>query len=123
MGTKYEAIAPLFESKNCIIFSQDLKIPQLLKISKKSPQMTLLAGIAENRLLSRNEMVNLATLPDITTARAQFVSVLNSIGGGVVQHLQAHQTNLAGLLDSHAKQLADVQGKVVESDDTKTESA
>jgi len=103
IGTQFESMIPLFTSKYCILFSEEPKIGQLLKISKKIPQMILLTGIVENQFLSKNELVNLSKLPDLTTARAQFVGVLNSVGGGLVNNLQAHQTNLCSLLDMHAK--------------------
>lgn len=103
IGNQYEPLLPLFSSKNCIVFSEEAKIGQLLKIVKKTPQLILLAGVVENRLLSKNELVDLSKLPNLTTARAQFVGVLNSVGAGLVSNLQAHQSNLCNLLDLHAK--------------------
>lgn len=100
---QYSELLPLFTSKNIIVFSEENKIGQVLKIIKKAPQLILLAGVVENRLLSKNELVDLSKLPNITTARAQFVGVLNSVGAGVVSNLQAHQMNLCNLLDMHAK--------------------
>lgn len=116
IGTQYEPLLPLFGSHNCIVFSEEAKIVQLFKILKKTPQLILLAGVVENRLLSKNELVDLSKLPNLTTARAQLVGVLNSVGGGLVSNLQAHQTNLCSLLDLHAK------SKDTEDDQTKTES-
>lgn len=52
--------------------------------------------------MSRTELENFAKLPDITTARAQFVATLNSVGSQLTNHLQAHQSNLCYLLDAHA---------------------
>ncbi|XP_037024623.1 39S ribosomal protein L10, mitochondrial [Bradysia coprophila] len=103
VGSPYETILPLFGSKNCIVFCEEANVGQLLKIIRKAPQLILLAGIVENQLLSKNELVKLSKLPDLTTARAQFVGVLNSVGSGLVSNLQAHQTNLCNLLDLHAK--------------------
>lgn len=107
IGSRYESLLPLFSAKNCIVFSEEAKIGQLLKIVKKTPQLILLAGVVEARLLSKNEMVNLSKLPNLTTARAQFVGVLNSVGAGLVGNLQSHQSNLCNLLDVHAKQMSD----------------
>lgn len=102
-GNQYEPLLPLFDAHNVIVFSEENKIGQLLKIVKRSPQLILLAGVVENRLLSKNELVDLSKLPNITTARAQLVGVLNSVGAGLVSNLQAHQTNFCNLLDVHAK--------------------
>lgn len=100
--TKYEAILPLVQTKNCFVFSAESKPAKVLAITKKIPQMILLAGIAENRLLSKTQIVDYANLSDLTTCRAQFVAVLNSIGGGLVQHMQTHQQQLTAMLDAYA---------------------
>lgn len=101
--TKYENVLPLFEAKNCIVFSTEQKLKQLMKITKKVPQMILLAGIVENRIMSRTEITQFAAMPDLTTVRAQFVGVLNSIGGGLVNNLECHQKQLVNILETHAK--------------------
>lgn len=116
-GTAYETLLPLFRSKYYIAFCDEANIGELLNIVKKAPQLILLAGIVENRLLSKNELVDLSKLPNLTTARAQFVGVLNSVGAGLVSNLQAHQSNLCNLLDMHAK------SKDTESDGTKTDGS
>lgn len=101
-NSKFEAILPLFATHSCIVFSPEPKVGQILKISKKIPQLVLLAGIAEDRYLSKNEFTALATMPDLQTSRAQFAATLDSIGGQIVNNLQAHQTQLVTLLDIHA---------------------
>lgn len=104
-GTGYDAILPLFDSKNCIIFSPEQKLSQLLKICKKIPQIMLLAGIVEQRLMSKTELSNFAAMPSLEMARAQLVAVLQQAGGNnVVGTLQAHQTNLCGSLDAYVTQ-------------------
>lgn len=101
--TKYENVLPLFDAKNCIVFSTEQKLKLLMKITKKVPQMILLAGIVENRIMSRSEITQFAAMPDLTTVRAQFVGVLNSIGGGLVNNLECHQKQLVNILETHAK--------------------
>lgn len=119
-NTKYEAILPLFEAKNCIIFSPDQKVSQLLKIVKKTPQLTLLAGIVENRLLSKNELVQFAALPPIDIVRAQLVSLLQNAGGNnIVNSLQTHQSNLCQSLDAYAKSEEKVIDKLESSSSDK----
>lgn len=104
-NTKYEAALPLFDSKNCVIFSTEQKLTQLLKISKKIPQLMLLAAIVEDRLMSKNELTAFAALPSLDVARAQLVAVLQRAGGtNILSHLQTHQTQLCGSLDAYAKQ-------------------
>lgn len=100
--SRYKEMLPLFYANNCIVFSPEQNVNKLLKISKKIPQLILLAGIVEDRLMSKTQILEFAALPNIQIARAQFVAVLNSIGGSVVNNLEAHQNNFAALLDSHA---------------------
>lgn len=102
-GTKFEAVIPLFDSNHCIVFSSTEQVSKLLKLTKKFPQMVLMAGIVQNRLMSRNELVQYANLPDLTTARAQLVATMNMAGSKIVEDLEAHSKNLVNILDVHAK--------------------
>ncbi|KAH8262839.1 hypothetical protein KR044_000825, partial [Drosophila immigrans] len=103
-GTAYEAIMPLFHSNHCIVFSPNQQqIGALLRITRKVPQMVLLGGIVESKLLSRNEMMDFGKMPSLQVAQAQLVQTLNQAAGTVVQQLQAHQCNLVKVLDVHAK--------------------
>lgn len=119
-NTKYEAAMPLFESKNCILFSTEPKLTQMLKITKKIPQMLLLAGIVQDRLMSKNELTAFAALPSLDVARAQLVAVLQRAGGAnVLDHLQAHQTQLCGSLDAFAKQGSESSEEAATNEETK----
>lgn len=101
-GTRYKPLLPLFQAKYCVVFAPEQKVNEVLKISKKIPQLILLAGIVENRLMSKTQITDFAAMPSLTVARAQFVGVLNGVGGTVASHLEAHQKNLVALLDVHA---------------------
>lgn len=105
-NTKYEAIVPLFDSCHCIVFAPQANVGTLLKITRKVPQMLLIGGILENRLLSRNEFMDFAKLPNLEVAQAQLVSVLNMAASQLVQNLEAHQNSFVNILDVHAKQEA-----------------
>uniref|UniRef100_A0A182K6B7 Large ribosomal subunit protein uL10m n=1 Tax=Anopheles christyi TaxID=43041 RepID=A0A182K6B7_9DIPT len=102
--TRFEAILPLFEAKTAIIFSPEVqKIKQVLNVLKKTPQLVLMGGIIEGRLLNKNEFMAYATMPDLTTVRAQFAAVLDNVGGKIVGDLQCHQSQLVNLLDAYSK--------------------
>ncbi|XP_054742271.1 39S ribosomal protein L10, mitochondrial [Anastrepha obliqua] len=120
-GTRFEAILPLFESNNCIVFSPDQQVGQLLRITRRVPQMLLLAGIVDERLLSRNEFVAYSQLPGLQAVRGELAQTLNMAAGHLVQQLETHQKNLVNVLDVHAK------GKAEETepakDATETEKA
>lgn len=103
-GTKYESLLELMNVSNCMLFGDASSIGDILKILRKVPQMILLAGTMSDRILSKNELVEYSEL-DLQTARAQFAASLNTAGGQVLNHLQAHQSNLCYMLDAHAKAL------------------
>jgi large subunit ribosomal protein L10 len=107
-GTNYETILPLNENKSFstgFIFSTEHNnVSQMLKILKKVPQMNLLCGITEGRLLSKKEFEDYSKLPDIQIVRSQLTNVLNMAGQQLVQHLQSHQSNLVNILDAHVRE-------------------
>lgn len=104
--SKFEAVLPVFAAKTCIVFSKEPgNVTTMIKIVKKIPQMHLICGIVEDRLLSKNEMIEYSKMPDLTTVRAQFVAVLNSCAGSqIVQNLESHQQQLVNLLDTHVRE-------------------
>lgn len=107
INTKFEALAMLNGgSTHCtgFIFSPDhKKVSQIMKILKKFPQMHLMCGVVDGRLLSKNELTDYAKMPNIDIVRSQFCHVLNMAAGQIVQNLSAHQSNLVNILDAHVK--------------------
>lgn len=116
--SKYRKMLQLFSSKYAVIFSSEENLPELLKILKKTPKLLLLAGIAENRFMNRNELVKYSELPSLDIVRAQFAATLFSPGNSIVSKLQSHQSNLCSLLDVHAKALGESNGKTVDAEKT-----
>lgn len=102
-GNRFEAILPLFDAQTCLVFSPEPRVSQLLKITRKIPQMLLLAGIVDDTLLSRNEFMQYAQMPGLQSAQAELVQTLNMAGTTLVQNLEAHQKNFVNILDVYAK--------------------
>lgn len=102
--TRFHAMLPLLLQTpySCMLFGQEWNVGSLLKVFKKTPKVLLLAGSLGNRYMSRAQLEHFASLPDLTTVRAQFVATLNSVGGQLANNLQSHQGNLCQLLASHA---------------------
>lgn len=105
--TKYENLLRLMDVSTCMLFGNASSIGHVLKVLRKTPQIILLAGTMSDRILSKSELVAYSKLPDIQLVRAQFAATLNTAGGQILNHLQAHQSNLCYMLDAHAKSLAD----------------
>lgn len=112
-NTLYENTLPLFDTNFCILFAPDSKnVKDVLRLTKKVPQLILLAGVLENRIMSRNEIMQYAALPSLPIAQAQLCNVLNSAASSLVHNvLDAHSKQLVQILDVHKDNL----GKVGES--------
>ncbi|XP_070509184.1 large ribosomal subunit protein uL10m [Chironomus tepperi] len=122
--TKYECILELnqnkFFSTGFIFCTEHNKVNTMLKVLKKIPQMTLLCGIAEGQLLSKNEFIAYGNMPDIQIVRSQFVNVLNLAGSQLVQNLQSHQTNLVNILDAHVRENTKSDAKEVKNENSES---
>lgn len=105
--SKFKKLLPLFETDNCMLFSAEQNIGDVLKILKKTPQIILLAGVIDNRALSRNQLEAYAKFGDLDTMRAQFAATLYAAGNQIVSNLQSHQSNLVYMLDARSKMLSE----------------
>ncbi|XP_026727062.1 39S ribosomal protein L10, mitochondrial [Trichoplusia ni] len=102
-GTRYEAVNHLFTSHQNIIFGQPEKIVTLFKIMKKAPQLIVMAGIIQDRLMSKNELVEYSQMQNIDVARSQLCAVLDSAGSSLVRQLTQGQQTLVGHLEKHVE--------------------
>lgn len=106
--SNFECILPLninsTFSTGFIFCTEHNKVNTMLKVLKKVPQMHLLCGIVENKLLSKNEFEDYAKMADIQVVRSQFTNVLNLAASQLVQNLQSHQSNLVNILEAHVRE-------------------
>lgn len=120
--TKYECLADLnenrFFSTGFVFSTEHNKVNTMLKVLKKIPQMEILCGIVEGRLLSKNEFVDYAKMPDIQIVRSQLANTLNLAGSNLVQCLQSHQSNLVNILDAHARENTKNDDKEVKNENS-----
>lgn len=105
--TKFDVMSSILccTTHNCMLFSNEWNVKDVLAVLKKTPKVLLLAGSLGDRFMSKNELENYANLPDLTTSQAQIVSTLNSVGSQLTNHLQAHQNNFAYMLDAYVDSL------------------
>lgn len=61
------------------------------------------AGIIEDRLLSKNELVEYSKMQNIDVARSQLCAVLNSAASCLVGQLTQSQQTFVGYLDKHVE--------------------
>lgn len=102
-NTPYVTILPLFESSTVILFCEEAKVQRLFKVIKKMPSIILMCGIVEGKLMSLTQMKEYSQLTDITMARAQLVSLLNSSQLQLVNNLMYHQTSIVMGLQQYAQ--------------------
>lgn len=122
--TKFNAMLPLLSQTpfNCMLFSDEWNVNDALRVIKKTPKILLLAGSLGDRFMSKNELENFAKLPDLGIVRAQFVATMESVGGQLTNHLQAHQSNLAYMLDAHAEALKNTSTSSSADNSTETKT-
>lgn len=117
----YEDVLKLMVTKTfctCLVFSPEHKnVATLLKIVKKIPQLHLLSGIVDGRLLSKNEFTDYAKMPDIDIVRSQLANVLNMAGNQLVQNLQRHQNVLVNVLEAHVRENSKIPDEKSETND------
>ncbi|KAK5645937.1 hypothetical protein RI129_004401 [Pyrocoelia pectoralis] len=104
-GTEYEAALALYVSRNFIVFSPEPEIKKLLNITKKFPQIILMAGILEGKFVNKDELLKYSLIPNLQTAQADLLQTLNSLGGQLLQHLNTQQNTLVHNLDERVNQL------------------
>lgn len=106
-NSKFETLMPLnrnqFFSTGFIFSTEHKNVNLIMKSAAKFPQVQLLCGIVEDKLLSRNEFIEYGKMPDIKIVQAQFANTLNLAANQLVQNLQCHQSNLVNLLDAHVQ--------------------
>ncbi|KAF2898671.1 hypothetical protein ILUMI_07505 [Ignelater luminosus] len=104
-GTPYESVLDFYISRNMIVFSPELEVKKLLKVSKKFPQLILLAAIFEGKFISKDELMEYSLIPNLQTAQAGLVQTLDRVGSNLIQNLNSQQNILVGQLQERAKQL------------------
>ncbi|CAB3230875.1 unnamed protein product [Arctia plantaginis] len=102
-GTRYEAVNHLFTSHQEIIFGQPENAAKMFQILKKTPQMVIMAGIIQDRLMSKNELLEFSQMANIDAARSQLCAVLDSAGSCLVRQLNQSQHTFVGYLEKHVE--------------------
>ncbi|XP_045458772.1 39S ribosomal protein L10, mitochondrial [Melitaea cinxia] len=102
-GTRYEVINQLFTSHQNIIFGQPENAAKMFKILRKAPQLVVMGGIIEDRLISKNDLVEYSKLPSLDIVRSQLCSVLQSAGSCLVGQLNQNQQMLVSHLEKHVE--------------------
>ncbi|XP_056640445.1 39S ribosomal protein L10, mitochondrial [Diorhabda sublineata] len=105
-GTPYETVLDFYvTSNNMILFCPEPEVNKVLKISKKCPQLIMLAGILENTLINKDDLIKYSKIPNLQIAQAELVQTVNRVGSQLVSDLNSHQSSLVSNLEQRMKQL------------------
>ncbi|KAG8191744.1 hypothetical protein JTE90_008807 [Oedothorax gibbosus] len=99
-NTPFASALYLFQSETALLFSEAISIDKVLKLSRKFPQVALMAGIIDNVFYSRSQLQALSEVlkQDSLQELAQFLDLLPS--------------KLCGTVDHHTRMLCHYLGEV-----------
>ncbi|XP_050361486.1 39S ribosomal protein L10, mitochondrial [Nymphalis io] len=100
-GTRYEVVNQLFTSHQNVIFGQPENAAKMFKILRKTQQLIVMGGIIQDKLLSKNDLLEFSKLPSLDIVRSQLCSVLQSAGSCLVGQLNQNQQMLVSHLEKH----------------------
>lgn len=103
-NSRLQNLEPYFTSDNVYIVSQDNKVKELIAILRKTPELQLLGGLVEDRILSRDMWMNIAKLPSLDILRGELVTILSASAAKTSRLLGKHQQDLSINLDQLVRQ-------------------
>ncbi|XP_077108383.1 large ribosomal subunit protein uL10m isoform X2 [Ranitomeya variabilis] len=105
LGQSYlQALLPLFAGQTFMIVSQHAKVKEMLQAIRTAPQIQLLGACVENRLLSKQGIVNYSKLPSKEMLQGQLVGTLTMLTAQTANLLTHHSTRLCTMLEQHSKE-------------------
>lgn len=102
--SKWQNMTLLLQSETVVVVSQDSRVPELLNITKKIPELILLGGFVDDVLLTREGLARYARLPSINELHCELSTVLSLSLNSSRNSLEMQQRSLLNNLDSHRKQ-------------------
>ncbi|KAM4033850.1 large ribosomal subunit protein uL10m isoform 2-T2 [Anomaloglossus baeobatrachus] len=99
-----QALLPLFIGQTFIVVSSHAKVKEMLQAIRTAPQIQLLGACVDNRLLSKQGIVNYSKLPSKETLQGQIVGTLTMLTAQTPSLLTHHSTQLCTMLEQHSKE-------------------
>ncbi|KAM5134975.1 large ribosomal subunit protein uL10m isoform 2-T2 [Mantella aurantiaca] len=99
-----QAMLPLFIGQTFMVVSNQAKVKEMLQAARTLPQIVLLGAFVEDRLLSRQGVVNYSKLPSKETLQGQLVGTLATMTSQTSSLLTHHSSRLSSLLEQHSKE-------------------
>jgi len=93
--TRWVNMLCLVHRPSILVVSPQPNVRAFLDAAKKLPEITLLGGLVEDQLMTRDALIRYSQLPDIDGVRGQLVSVLGALANQTHSLLGEHQRRLS----------------------------
>ncbi|RUS87717.1 hypothetical protein EGW08_004558 [Elysia chlorotica] len=103
-NSRLRNLEPYLTSDNVFILCEETRLEQLMLALKKIPELQLLGGLVEDRILSRAGMMDAAKLPPLDIMRGELLTILSTSARKTSSLLNRHQTELSANLSQLVKQ-------------------
>ena len=103
--TNFENLDKLFVGPTSVAYSDDpvSTSKAIVDFAKENENLKILGASMSGKELSLNEIKQLASLPSMETLRAKIVGLLSATQRGIVNTLQANQSNLLRVVNNKFK--------------------
>nr|ACO12764.1 39S ribosomal protein L10, mitochondrial precursor [Lepeophtheirus salmonis] len=106
-GTKWEKCLHFVEScrtNQYMTFGPDIEtLPNLIKFEKKTPELILIGAVAYDKILRRQDVLQISSLPDIQVLYSQLASILTSPQRQTLSYLGSGASGLSQNLSQFLK--------------------
>ncbi|XP_040291216.1 39S ribosomal protein L10, mitochondrial isoform X2 [Bufo bufo] len=99
-----QGLLPLFIGHTFVIVSPHAKVKEMLQAIRTAPQIQLLGACIENKLLSKQGIINYSKLPSKELLQGQLVGTLTMLTAQTSNLLTHHSAQLCTMLEHHSKE-------------------
>ncbi|XP_075702407.1 large ribosomal subunit protein uL10m [Rhinoderma darwinii] len=99
-----QALLPLFMGHTFLVVSPHARVKEMLQAIRPTPQIQLLGACIENRLLSKQGIVNYSKLPSKELLQGEIVGTLTTLTAQTSHFLTHHSAQLCSVLEKHSKE-------------------
>ncbi|XP_044152621.1 39S ribosomal protein L10, mitochondrial isoform X2 [Bufo gargarizans] len=99
-----QGLLPLFLGHTFVVVSPHAKVKEMLQAIRTAPQIQLLGACIENKLLSKQGIINYSKLPSKQLLQGQLVGTLTMLTAQTSNLLTHHSVQLCTMLEHHSKE-------------------
>ncbi|XP_056403650.1 39S ribosomal protein L10, mitochondrial [Hyla sarda] len=99
-----QELLPLFYGQTFLVVSPHTRVKEMLQAIRAAPQIQFLGACVENRLLSKQGLVNYSKLPSKELVQGQLAGTLTMLTAQTANLLTHHSAQLCAMLEQHGKE-------------------